>query len=115
MAQCQSIDRKTYDQDAQINNLAGICLNNKQYDIAKEGYNYIIDKGKSNPFYGQAITGAIKADYQKLKAENRSDTKAYERLSKRIDEAYNDISTYDLGKLTQIQADIMAYHLGQTD
>ena len=115
LAQCQSIDRKTHDQDAQINNLAGICLNNKQYDIAKEGYNYIIGKGKSNPFYGQAITGAIKADYQKLKAENHSDTKAYERLSKRIDEAYSDISTYDLAKLTLIQADIMAYHLGQTD
>ena len=25
LAQCQSIDRKTHDQDAQINNLAGIC------------------------------------------------------------------------------------------
>ena len=115
LAQCQSIDRKTHDQDAQINNLAGICLNNKQYDVAKEGYNYIIAKGKSNPFYGQALTGAIKADYQKLKAGNRNDIKAYERLSKRIDEAYNDISTNDLSKLTLIQADIMAYHLDQTD
>ena len=115
LAQCQSIDRKTHDQDAQINNLAGICLNNKQYDIAKEGYDYIISKGKSNPFYGQAVTGAIKADYQKLKAENRSDAKAYERLSRRIDEAYSDISTSDMGKLTLIQADIMAYHLNQTD
>jgi len=115
LAQCQSIDRKTHDQDAQINNLASICLNNKQYDIAKEGYNYIIDKGKSNPFYGQALTGAIKADYLKLEAENRDNTKAYERLSKRIDEAYSDIGAYDLAKLTQIQADIMAYHLGQTD
>jgi len=115
LAQCQSIDRKTHDQDAQINNLSGICLNNKQYDVAKEGYNYIIAKGKSNPFYGQALTGAIKADYQKLKAESRNDTKAYERLSKRIDEAYNDISTNDLSKLTLIQADIMAYHLDQTD
>ena len=115
LAQCQSIDRKTHDQDAQINNLAGICLNNKQYDIAKEGYDYIISKGKSNPFYGQAVTGAIKADYQKLKAENRSDAKAYERLSRRIDEAYSDISTSDMGKLTLIQADIMAYHLNQTE
>ena len=63
LAQCQSIDRKTHDQDAQINNFAGICLNNKQYDIAKEGYSYILDKGMSSPFYGQALTGLIKADY----------------------------------------------------
>ena len=115
LAQCQSIDRKTHDQDAQINNLAGICLNNKQFDIAKQGYDYILDKGKSGPFYGQALTGTIKADYLRLKAENNTDTKAYERLSKRINDAYNDINSNDLTRLTLIQADIMAYQLDQTD
>ncbi|MBR7022051.1 MAG: tetratricopeptide repeat protein [Bacteroidales bacterium] len=115
LAQCQSIDRKTHDQDAQINNLAGICLNNKQFDIAKQGYDYILDKGKSGPFYGQALTGTIKADYLRLKAENNADAKAYERLSKRINDAYNDINSNDLTRLTLIQADIMAYQLNQTD
>jgi tetratricopeptide (TPR) repeat protein len=115
LAQCQSIDRKTHDQDAQINNLAGICLNNKQFDIAKQGYDYILDKGKSGPFYGQALTGTIKADYLRLKAENNADAKAYERLSKRINDAYNDINSNDLTRLTLIQADIMAYQLDQTD
>lgn len=115
LAQCQSIDRKTHDQDAQIINLSGICLNNKQFDIAREGYDYIMGKGKSSPFYGLALAGTINADYQKLKARNNTDTKAYEKLSKRIDEAYNDINTNDLTKLTVVQADIMAYQLGQTD
>ncbi len=115
LAQCQSIDRKTNDQGAQIINLAGICLNNKQFDVAKEGYQYELNKGKSNPFYGQALTGAINAEYQQLKTANSKDAKAYERLSKRIGEAYNDINTNDLTKLTVIQADIMAYQLGQID
>ena len=115
LAQCQSIDRKTHDQDAQIINLSGICLNNKQFGIAKQGYDYILEKGKSGPFYGQALTGTIKADYLKLKAENNTDAKAYERLSKRINDVYNDINSNDLTKLTLIQADIMAYHLDQTD
>ena len=115
LAQCQSIDRKTNDQGGQIINLAGICLNNKQFEVAKAGYQYEINKGKSNPFYGQALTGAINAEYQQLKTANSTDTKAYERLSKRIGEAYNDINTNDLTKLTVIQADIMAYQLGQTD
>jgi tetratricopeptide (TPR) repeat protein len=115
LAQCQSIDHKTHDQDAQIYSLASICLNNKQFDIAKEGYNYILDKGKSNPFYGQALIGTINTDYQKLKTENRNDTKAYEKLSKYIDEAYNEIGADNLARLTLIQADIMAYQLGKTD
>ena len=115
LAQCQSIDRKTHDQDAQINNLSGICLNNKQYDIAKQGYAYILDKGVSSPFYGQAITGSIKADYLKLKATNSADTRAYEKLTKRIEEAYNKINTNDLSKLTLVQADIMTYQLDKSE
>ena len=113
LAQCQSIDRKTHDQDPQINNLAGICLNNRQYDIAKEGYQYIVDKGKSNPYYGQAVAGIINTEYQKLLSENKAETKPYERLSRRIEEAYGEVGTNDLSKLTLIQADIMAYHLDQ--
>ncbi len=115
LAQSQSIDRKTHDQDAQIINLSGICLNNKQFDVAKQGYSYILEKGKSGPFYGQALTGSINADYQKLKAANSTDTKAFEHLSKRIDEAYSDINTNDLTRLTLTQADILTYQLGQTD
>ncbi len=114
LAQSQSIDRKTHDQDAQINNLASICLNNKQFDIAKQGYSYIMEKGKSSPFYGQALCGTIKTDYMKLLAINSTDNKAYERLSKRIDEAYEDVGTNDLTRLTLTQADIMTYQLGRS-
>ena len=115
LVQSQSIDRKTHDQDAQINNLAGICLNNKQFDIAKEGYTYILDKGKSSPFYGQALCGSIKADYQKLIASNSADKHAFTQLEKRITESYDDIGTNDIAKLAVIQADIMTYQLGKTD
>ena len=115
LAQSQSIDRKTHDQDAQINNLSATCLNNKQYDVAKEGYTYILDKGVSSPFYGQALTGIIKADYLKLKAGNSTDAKAYERLSERINAAYAEINTNDLAKLTVIQADIMTYQLDKSE
>ena len=115
LAQSQSIDRKTHDQDAQINNLAGICLNNKQFDIAKEGYSYILEKGKSSPFYGQALCGTIKADYQKLLANNSTDQRAFSRLEERIIESYDDVGTTDVAKLVLIQADIMTYQLGKTD
>ena len=115
LAQSQSIDRKTHDQDGQISNLAGICLNNKQYDIAKQGYAYILDKGNSSPYYGQALTGSLKADYLKLKAANSTDKKAYERLTNRIEEAYTEVNSNDLAKLTLIQADIMTYQLDKSE
>ena len=115
LAQCLSIDRKTNNQDGQIMNLSGICLNNKQFDVAKEGYNYVQRKGKSNPYYGQALAGAINADYQQLQAAHSTDKKAYNSLLKRIEEAYKDINSNDLTKLMLIEADIMTYQLGQTE
>ena len=114
LAQCQSIDRRTHNQDAQILNLSGICLSNNQFDVAKDGYSYLLDKGKSNPFYGQALTGLINADYQKLIATHSTDAKAYERLKNRIEEAFNDINSNDMTRLTLIHADIMTYQLDQT-
>ena len=114
LAQCLSIDRKAGNQDGQIINFASICLNNKQYDIAKEGYLYVQNKGKSNPYYGQALTGAINADYKKLQATHSTDKKAYSNLLKRIEDSYNDINSNDLTRLTLIQADILTYQLGQT-
>ena len=115
LAQSQSIDRKTHDQDGQINNLAGICLNNKQYDIAKQGYAYILDKGNSSPYFGQALTGSLKADYLKLKAANSTDVKAYEKLTQRIEDAYTEVNSNDLAKLILIQADIMTYQLDKSE
>ena len=50
LAQCLSIDRKTNNQDGKIMNLSDICLNNKQFDVATEGYSYVLKKGKSNPY-----------------------------------------------------------------
>ena len=115
LAQCKSIDRKTHNQDAQIHNLAGICLNNKQFDIAKEGYAYLMDKGKSSPYYGQALVGSIKADYQQLIAAHSTDQKAFSRLENRINEAYDETNSNDAARLALIQADILTYHLGKAN
>ena len=114
LAQCKSIDRRTNDQDGQIINLAQICLDNHQYDLAKEAFDYIIDKGKINPYYGQAIIGSIQTENQLCKDKNITDRKTYERLSKRIENAYNDVGSKEYPFLIEIQADIMAYQLDQS-
>lgn len=115
LAQSKSIDKRIGDEESQIVNLATICLNNKQFDVARDGFDYICKKGKSGPYYGRAMAGLIDAEYQKLKAENVTDTKSYSRLSDRIDEEYRNVSPNELTGLVKIQADIMAYRLGRKD
>ena len=114
LAQCKSIDRRTNDQDNQIINLANICLDNHQFDLAKDAFNYVLEKGKINPYYGQALIGSIKTENEICKDKHITDPKAYEKLSKRIAAAYDDVSTKEYPNLVEIQADLMAYHLDQS-
>ena len=67
------------------------------------------------PFYGQALCGTIKADYQKLLTTNTTDKRAFSRLEERINEAYDDIGTNDAAQLAIIQADILTFHLDKTE
>ena len=115
LAQCLSLDRRFNDQDAQIVNIGQICLNNGQYDIASEAFEYVVAKGKINPHYGQALIGAIQTENARCQARPDTDRKTYERLSQRIQGTYDDVGSKDYPGLVVIHADIMAYHLGQTD
>ena len=75
---------------------------------------YVAAKGRINPFYGEAVVGSIKAENQQCQEKHVDETKTYEKLSKKIESAYNDISSKDYPNLVEIQADLMAYHLGQS-
>jgi len=114
LTQCKSIDRRLNNQDDQIFNLAHICLDNEQYDLAKDAFDYLIDKGKVSPYYGQAVIGAIQTENQQCKVNHVTDIKTYEKLSKKIEDAYKDVGSKEYPNLVIIQADIMAYQLEQS-
>jgi len=115
LAQCKSLDRRSGDQDGQIANIAHICLNNGQYDLAKEAFDYVLDKGKLNPYYGNALIGSIETEYARCKANPATERRHYEQLSQRIQNAYEDVGSKEYPDLAVIQADIMAYHLDQSN
>ena len=114
LLQCKSLDKRFNNQDAQIVNIGQICLNNGQYDLAKDAFEYVVGKGKINPQYGNALLGAIETENARYKADPATDRKTYERLSRRIEESYDDVGSKDYPKLVAIQADVMAYRLDQT-
>ena len=111
LEQCKSLDRRFNDQDAQLITLADICFDNGQYELAKDAFEYLEAKGKINPYYGDAVVGAVKTESQLCKKNHVEDKATYERLSKRIEDAYSDIGSKEYPNLVEIQADIMAYHL----
>ena len=113
LEQCKSLDLRFNDQDAQLYTIAHICFDNGQYELAKDAFEYLIAKGKINPYYGDAVVGAVKTESQLCKVNHVKDKAVYERLSKKIEEAYPNIGSKEYPNLVEIQADIMAYHLDQ--
>ena len=112
--QSKSIDRRHNDQSAELINLANICLDNHQFDLALDAYEYVLDKGKANPYYGQALIGSIETEDQQCRDRNITDRKTYERLSRKIENAYQDVGSKEYSQLVVIQADLMAYQLDQS-
>lgn len=114
LAQCKSIDLRHNDQSSEILNLALVCLDNRQYDLARDAFDHLLAKGKTHPFYGRALVGSIQTENQLYKERHITDAKTYEKLSRKIDEAYQNIGSKEYPDLVEIQADLMAYHLDQT-
>lgn len=115
LAQCKSLDRRNNDQDQPLINLAHICFDNGQYNLAKDAFEQIIRKGKINPYYGDAVIGVIKTENQLFKNNSGTEKKSYEKLSQEIENTYPDVGSKEYPELVEIQADIMAYHLNKSD
>lgn len=112
MIQVQALDRRLGDRDHQVMELAGICLSNGQYDLALDGYNYLVRKGLNSMFYAQALRGQIGTRFQLASETGESRRDIFETLDKDIDQAVVQIGfnreTYDI---SLIQARIRAFHL----
>ena len=112
--QCIGLDRRVGDYDNRIINLANITANNRKYDVAKRGYQYIIDKKENNIFRNEALIGLLNTEYQELEAKNGNQSD-YERLSNEIQNALNTLPANTHTQLISILASIKAYHTGSPD
>ena len=96
--------------------VAQIAGDNRQYDIAIEAYDYIVNKENEGVFYIQAIVGLIRMSYGKAVAEGNHDKAFYEDLNKKIDDAFAKIGlSKEILPLVTVQADIMAFELNRCD
>lgn len=109
-----SLDRRMNNYDNWIINLANITSNNRQYDIAKRGYQYIINKKENNIFRNEALIGLLNTEYQELEAKHGKQSD-YNRLADEIQDALNTLPSNTHTQLISILASIKAYHTGNPE
>ena len=117
LMQLKALDRRGKgDYERDIIYVAQIAGDNRQYDIAIEAYDYILEKSGEGVYYVQATVGFIKNSYAKAEAEGNRDKTFYETLSGQINEAFEKIGyTGDMMPLVLVQADILAFELEKYD
>ncbi len=115
MIQARALDRRFGDRETQILDLAAISIDNQQYEVALQGYEYIVNKGKNSPYIIPATVGLLQAKYLIAKNNNVSDVEYYTNLAKEIENSFEKygLNTADF-ELALTLAQIQAFELGQT-
>jgi tetratricopeptide (TPR) repeat protein len=114
--QLKALDKRLGEDGQRLLQLAGLCTNNGQYDVAEKCYQYIADKGKSNPYYNYARTGVLKSKFQSLSEAFPPDTAALKALRMDYTGTLTElgVSSETIGLMRQ-KALLEAYYLGDLE
>lgn len=117
LMQLKALDKRgkgNYEND--IIYIARIASDNRQYEIAKDAYGYVLQKGDEGVFYVDATVGLLNTEYTEAVTVGSHDREFYENLSRRIGEAFRKMGmTGATMPLIAVQARVMAFELGSFD
>ena len=65
-AQARALDKRLKEDGERVLQLATICSKNKDYNTSIKATDYILKKGKEYPYYFEALSTKIQANYQKI-------------------------------------------------
>ena len=107
--QAKALDKRLKERGARIMSLARLSYTNKDYDVAVKCCEYVIAKGKTNPYYENSKMELVNVYTQKITSENdyiQTDLLKLEALYKStIEELGKNASTFSLLKgLAHLQA-----------
>jgi tetratricopeptide (TPR) repeat protein len=116
LRQSIALDKRTGQEDAQIVQLGYMALNNKKYDDAQKAFEYLMGKGKENPFYAQSFALKIHSSYLKYTDESTGSKEEGEKIVAQFKEGleFLGINSTTLN-LVQENAHLLAFYLDKTD
>lgn len=116
LIQAKALDRRQGDRESQILELADISMTNQAYDIALDGFEYVVKKGTNSVFYIPAVVGYLQARYLIAKQKNITDLEHYNTLAHEIEEVFEAIGfNPEVYPLTLTLSEIYAYESKQPE
>lgn len=69
-AQSKALDKRQKEDGTRLIELAKLSLSNENYSVAEKCYQYVISKGKDNPYYDIASIEKLNANFLQLTSQN---------------------------------------------
>ena len=112
--QSRALDKRQKGDGTRLMDLAKLCVSNENYAVAEKCYQYVISKGKDNPYYEVANIEKLNANYLQLINQPNPNNTDLVLLNTSIEAA---IKEYGISNLTlpliKKSALLKAYYLNQ--
>ena len=114
--QCKAIDKRLKEDGTRLMDLAKLCISNENYTVAEKCYQYVITKGKDNPYYDIAAIERLNAKYEQLSKNLNPNIADAAQLQA---DMQNAVKTYGISNLTlpliKKSALLKAYYLNKPE
>lgn len=112
--QTKALDKRQKEDGTRVMELAKLCVSNDNYVVAEKCYNYVISKGKENPYYDVAIIEKLNAQYAQVTSQNNPSLLEVNALETNIESALKDYGISNLSlPLIKKSALLKAYYLNK--
>lgn len=112
--QSKALDKRQKSDGTRLMELAKLCVSNENYVVAEKCYQYMISKGKDNPYYDVAVIEKLNANYLQITNQPNPNTAEVLTLNTNIETT---IKEYDISNLTlpliKKSALLKAYYLNK--
>lgn len=112
--QSKALDRRQKGDGTRLMELAKLCVSNENYVVAEKCYDYVVSKGKENPYYDVAIIEKLNAKYSQVTSQNNPSLLEVNTLETNIELALKDYGISNLSlPLIKKSALLKAYYLNK--
>jgi tetratricopeptide (TPR) repeat protein len=112
--QSRALDKRQKSDGTRLMDLAKLCVSNENYAVAEKCYQYVISKGKDNPYYDVANIEKLNANYLQLTNQPNPNNADVVLLNTSIEAAIKEYGTSNLTlPLIKKSALLKAYYLNQ--
>lgn len=112
--QNKALDKRKKEDGTRLMELAKICISNENYEVAEKCYDYVMSKGKENPYYDVAVIEKLNAKYSQITSQHNPAIADVTLLETNIESA---LKTYGISNMSlpliKKSALLKAYYLNK--